>query len=174
MATTRPLQILIDFWKQIQSQWSSDPLERCRWIRFPAIRKSRSEGQKDQLARDGENAAEQFLTEKGYTVLHRNIRFPEGELDIVAKSGKMLVFIEVKTRQTETFGQPYHFVSEQKQRRQAAIASRFLSICRLQNVPIRFDVISIVLPSGQPPKIEHIENAFLISDIFPCYTTCTV
>ena len=139
-------------------------MERCKWIRFPAIRKSRSEKPKDQLARAGENAAAQYLEAKGYTILHQNIRFPEGELDFVAKSGKTLVFIEVKTRQTNKFGEPYLSVSEQKQRRQVAMASRFVSICRLHDVPVRFDVVSIVFPAGQPPKIEHIENAFRIAD----------
>ena len=164
MPTERPLQILMNFWHQLRSQWSSDPLERCRWIRFPATRQSRSEGEKDQLARAGEDAAALYLASKGYVILHRNIRFPEGELDLVAKSGKTLVFIEVKTRKTEDFGKPYHFVSEQKQRRQVAMASRFISICRLKSVPARFDIVSVILSPEQPPKIEHIEHAFSVQD----------
>jgi len=165
MVAKRMIQIMIDCWKQIQSQWSSDPLERCRWVRFPAIRQSRSQKSKDQLARAGEEAAAHYLASKGYTLLHRNIRFSEGELDVVAKWEKTLVFIEVKTRKTDKFGQPYHFVSEKKQRRQIAMASRFVSICRLQGVPVRFDVVSVVLPPEQPPKIEHIENAFQVKDL---------
>ena len=165
MTTKRSIQILIDFWKQIRSQWSSDPLERCRWIRFPSTRKTRSKKEKDQLARAGENAAVQHLESKGYTILQRNIRFPEGELDLVAKWKKTLVFIEVKTRKTEQFGKPYLSVSERKQRRQVTMASRFVSICRLQHVPVRFDVVSIVLPPEQPPKIEHVENAFMVKDL---------
>ena len=151
--------------QQLCSQWSSDPLERCRWIKFPAIRQSLSEMPKDRLARVGEDAAAHYLTSKGYTILHRNIRFPEGELDFVAKWEKTLVFIEVKTRVTEKFGQPYQFVSDKKQRRQVVMASRFVSICRLQTVPVRFDVVSVVLPPEKPPKIEHIENAFRVNDL---------
>ena len=165
MTAKRLIQMLFDCWRQIQSQWSSDPLERCRWIRFPSTRKSRSEGEKDQLARAGEDAAAQCLSSKGYAILHRNICFPEGELDFVAKSGKTLVFIEVKTRKTDKFGEPYHSVSKRKQRRQVALASRFISICRLQDVPVRFDVVSIVLAPDQPLKIEHIENAFQVKDL---------
>lgn len=152
-------------WEQIRSQWSSDPLERCRWIKFPVVRQSQSDTPKDQLARAGEEAAANYLTAKGYVILHRNIRFPEGELDIVAKQEKTLVVVEVKTRETDRFGKPYQFVSEQKQRRQAAMARRFLSLCRLRTVPVRFDVISIVLSPHQPPQIEHIENAFLVRDL---------
>ena len=154
-----------ELWEQIRSQWSSEPLERCRWVKFPSMRRSLSTNEKDQLARAGEEAAVHYLSAKGFTILHRNIRFPEGELDIVAKSGTTLVFVEVKTRKTEKFGQPYHFVSESKQRRQIVMASRFTSICRLRKVPVRFDVVSVVLPPEQSPKIEHIENAFQCKDI---------
>jgi len=156
---------LLEFWQQLCSQWSSDPLERCRWVKFPAARHSRSEKPKDQLARAGEDVAAQYLESKGYTVLHRNVRFPDGELDIVAKIGKTLIFAEVKTRNTEKFGQPYQFVSENKQRRQVAMASRFVSLCQLRGVAVRFDILSIVLPPGELPKIEHIENAFMVQDL---------
>ena len=158
------------FWRRLHEWWQrmpwpSDPLERCQWIQFPAARRSRSEKPKDLLARAGEEAAAHFLVSKGYTVLHRNIRFPEGELDIVAKWAKTLIFIEVKTRETDKFGLPYQFVSEKKQRRQIALASRFVSLCRLQGVAVRFDVVSVVLLPGQPAKIEHIENAFMVKDV---------
>jgi len=156
---------LCEWRDQIRSQWSSDPLERCRWIKFPSTRRSRSQNPKDCRARAGEDAAAHFLASKGYSILHRNIRFPEGELDLVAKWEKILVFIEVKTRGTEQFGQPYQFVSVDKQRRQAAMASRFMSLCRLQGIAVRFDVVSVVLPPGQPPNIEHVENAFLVKDL---------
>jgi len=151
--------------QQIWSQWSSDPLERCRWIKFSATRQSRSEKPKDQLARAGEDAASRYLASQGYSILHRNIRFPEGELDFIAKSEKTLVFIEVKTRETEQFGSPYLSVSAGKQRRQAAMANRFISLCRLWNVPVQFDIVSVILLPGQPPKIEHIENAFQVGDL---------
>ena len=154
-----------ELWKQIESQWSSDPLERCRWIKFPATRQSRSKSRKDQLARAGEEAAARFLYAKGYTVLHRNIRFPEGELDIVARQDKTLVFVEVKTRETDKFGSPHQFVSKKKQHRQVALASRFTLICRLRDVPMRFDIVSVILPPGESAKIEHIEHAFRVNDL---------
>jgi putative endonuclease len=156
---------LCEWWNQMRSQWSSDPLERCRWIKFPSTRRSRSENSKDRQARAGEDVAAYSLASKGYSILHRNLRFPEGELDIVAKWEKSLVFIEVKTRGSEQFGQPHQFVSVEKQRRQTAMASRFISLCRLRGISVRFDVVSVVLLPGQPPKIEHIENAFLVKDL---------
>ena len=129
------------------------------------VRRSRSEKPKDRLARTGEDMAAHHLGSKGYTILHRNIRFPEGELDLVAKLGRTLVFIEVKARETEKFGLPHQFVSVQKQRRLVAMANRFVSYCRLQGTAVRFDVVSVVLPSGQLPQIEHIENAFHVKDL---------
>ena len=160
-----PWNKLCKLWQQLCSQLSSDPLERCRWTKFPATRRSQSEKPKDQLASAGEDAAIHYLTTKGYTILHRNIRFPEGELDIVASFDRTLVFIEVKTRRTEKYGEPYQSVLEAKQRRQVAMASRFISLCRLQGIPLRFDVISIVLPPGGEAKIEHIEGAFVVGDL---------
>jgi putative endonuclease len=162
---------LCKLWRKIRSQLSSDPLERCRWIKFPSVRQSRSEKQKDQLARTGEDRAAQYLDSKGIDILHRNIRFPEGELDFVAHcvsplGEKTLVFIEVKTRATEEFGQPFQSVSAQKQRRQVEMANRFISMCRLQTVPVRFDVVSVVLSPDKPPKIEHYENAFRVNDVY--------
>ena len=156
---------LWNFWQQIRSQWSSDPLERCRWIKFPSIRQSQSEHPKDRRARAGEEAAVHYLAAKGYSILHRNIRFPEGEIDIVAKWGDRLVFIEVKTKETGKFGLPYQSVSGAKQRRQVSMASRFTSLCRLQAVAVQFDVISVLLPPDKPPEIEHVENAFLVNDL---------
>ena len=156
---------LCKLWGQLLSQCSNDPLERCRWIRFPVSLHSRSAKPKDQLARAGEDAAGKHLVSKGYTILHQNLRFPEGELDCIARTGKILVFIEVKTRTTEKFGKPYQFVSEAKQRRQLVLARQFISRCRLWHVPIRFDIISIVWPPGEPPQIEHIENAFMPRDL---------
>jgi putative endonuclease len=156
---------LYKLWEQVRLQWSSDPLDRCRRIKFPATRQSRSEKPKDQQARAGEEAAARHLTGKGYAILHQNIRFPEGELDLVATWEKTLIFIEVKTRQTEKFGLPYQSVSEQKQRRLTAMARRFVSLCRLSAVPVRFDVVSVVLLPNQSPKIEHIEDAFRVNDV---------
>ena len=151
-------------WEQMLSQISSDPLERCRWIKFSSSLHSRSAKLKDQLARAGEEVAAKYLVSQGYTVLQRNVRFPEGELDFIAKMEQTLVFIEVKTRTTEKFGKPYQFVTLAKQRRQLVLARQFISLCRLWHVPVRFDIISIVWPPGGQPHIEHIENAFTSRD----------
>jgi putative endonuclease len=135
-------------------------LDQCRWIRFTSALKNVSDKPKDQLARAGEEEAALLLREKGYIILQQNIRMPAGELDIVARNGSVLVFLEVKTRRKKEFSQPSETVKAAKRQRQINMAQQFLSICHITDVPIRFDIISVVWPVDAPPKIQHIENAF--------------
>ncbi|MDR0336286.1 MAG: YraN family protein [Planctomycetaceae bacterium] len=151
-------------WDDLRSQCSKKPLEQCRWIRFAAALKNVSDCPKDQLARAGEEEAVWLLREKGYIILQQNIRIPEGELDIVARKNSLLVFVEVKTRQKQKFGKPSDAVKNAKRQRQIIIAQQFMSLCRITNVPIRFDIISILWPPNSPPTLQHIENAFSIND----------
>lgn len=152
------------FLGELKSQISNDPLDRCRWVRFPSTLKSISNKAKDQLARAGEEEAEIMLREKGYIVMHRNLRFPRGELDIVARDGRTLVFLEVKTRRSGDYGRPYEAVKEAKQRRQIALARRYIYLCGLGAVDVRFDIVSIVWPEDGPPEFEHLEDAFRPND----------
>lgn len=162
----RPWRRVRRFFDAIRSQFSSDPLDRCRWMRLPSSLQNTSEKPKDRLARAGEDAAADFLEDNGYVILHRNIRFPEGELDIVARQDAELVFVEVKTRQSDEFGSPELAVSPNKQRRQMAAAGRFISLCRLHHVPVRFDIVSVLWTPDAPPKIEHHRNAYRANDLF--------
>lgn len=169
----RPERLKPSFWKRLRrflddlrSQFSRDPLDRCRWVRFPSTLQNTSERSKDQLGRAGEEEAAILLREKGYVLLQQNLRFPEGELDIVARSGPTLVFVEVKTRRRKDQGAPYEAVSFGKQKRQIAAAQRFISECGLRKVTVRFDVVSIHWPKDGPPEIEHWENAYRPQDVF--------
>lgn len=163
---TRIRRRCADFVRDFLSQFSTDPLERCRWIRFPATLKSVSANPKDQLARDGENEAEVLLSRKGYGILHRNIRFPEGEIDLIVRDGKQLVFVEVKTRRKDSLGKPYEAVNAGKRKRMILLAEQFLALCQMRDVSVRFDIVSIVWPKGQPPQIDHVQNAFQARDLF--------
>jgi putative endonuclease len=148
------------FWSDFLSQFSRDPLERCRWIRLSSVLTNVSDKPKDQLARAGEEEAVFWLRENGYVILHQNIRLPEGEFDIIARHGSTLVFLEVKTRRDQNYGEPSEAVQSRKQQRQIAMAQQFLTLCHLPKIPIRFDIISIFWASDAPPQIKHIENAF--------------
>ena len=110
----------------------------------------------------GEEAAVGFLRRRAYTVLERNFRCRHGEIDIIAKKGRYIVFAEVKLRKNAEHGAAMEFVTAAKQRRIITTARLWLSThdCELQP---RFDVIEIYAPDGlqtRRPLIRLIEDAF--------------
>jgi len=113
------------------------------------------------LGARGEEAAVKLLRRRGYTILCRNYRCPLGELDIVAREGETIVFVEVKTRSTEEYGDPLEAVGWGKQRKLARLAQHFLLTHRLHGSPCRFDVVSVVIGTdGRVHSIDHIPDAF--------------
>ena len=112
----------------------------------------------NELGREGEEEAARFLTEKGYTILHRNWRAGRKELDIVARQGRLLVVVEVKTRRDDTFGLPEDAVSDRKIRRIVSSTDTYLRKFAI-DLPVRFDIITVT--GNEPPyRVEHIEEAF--------------
>jgi putative endonuclease len=108
----------------------------------------------------GEEIAVKYLRGRKYTVLDRNYRCKCGEVDIIAREGKTIVFVEVKTRRNASFGPPQLSVTHFKQRQISKTALLYLSSKKIENVPARFDVIAICLREQEKTIIEHIENAF--------------
>ncbi len=96
------------------------------------------------------------MIEKGYTILARNFHCRGGELDIVAKKGDLVVFVEVKARSSDDYGYPSEFVTPRKRKHLRECARYFLLSNGLDNVDIRFDVVGI---TGK--NVEWIENAFM-------------
>ena len=115
-----------------------------------------------QLGQDGEQFAVQRLTDDGWTVLDRNWRCREGELDIVARDRDgTLVFCEVKTRSSTWFGEPSEAVGRVKAGRIRTLALRWLEAHpTLRGGEVRFDVISVVRRRGFAPELEHLRAAF--------------
>ena len=111
------------------------------------------------LGKLGEDLACEELSRRGYAVLARRYRTRFGEIDIVAREGETTVFVEVKTRDGDMFGDGAAAVTSWKQRRVAAMAVDYLARHRLQDQPCRFDVIAIDV-SATPPRIEVYVNAF--------------
>ncbi len=107
----------------------------------------------------GEEMARRFLEQKGFKILEVNYRTRWGELDLVARDGETLVFVEVKTRTQGRFGSPLDAVTEDKQRRVIRMAQTYLLERRVKDRPMRFDVIGIDLAGGTP-RIDWIPNAF--------------
>ena len=109
----------------------------------------------------GEDLAVELLVNKGYRILDRNWRSGHKEIDIVAMDGDILVVVEVKTRKTNSFGDPDIAVGVLKQRLLAWAADAYIRYHNL-DVNIRFDVVSIVI-TDKKHIIEHIEDAFVVS-----------
>ncbi len=109
----------------------------------------------------GENVACRYLEEKDYDILCRNYRTRFGEADIIAKDDEVFVFVEVKTRRNNKFGEPSEAVNYYKQQRIKKVAMSYTDTI---NNDIRFDVIEVfyapVYDSCEITRINHIENAF--------------
>ena len=112
----------------------------------------------------GEERAALYLRLHGYKIVERNFRCRQGEIDIIARKGDVVAFVEVKQRKNADFGEAREFVTFSKQRRIIAAAELWLlkTGCGLQP---RFDVIEVYAPAGTRtlfPEIHHIENAFSV------------
>lgn len=112
----------------------------------------------DALGRLGEDLAAAHLARLGLTVLERNYRSRQGEIDIVARDGNVLVICEVKTRSTDLFGHPLAAVDHRKLRRMRKVAMDWVSERGVWPSAIRFDVIGIVESSPGRPVLEHLRD----------------
>lgn len=113
------------------------------------------------LGKRGEAAAERFLVRRGCKMLARGEREKIGELDLVALDGEVIVFVEVKTRQSAEMGHPAEAVTTDKQRRITRAALSWLKRHGLLEYAARFDVIAVTWPENtRHPTIEHFPNAF--------------
>jgi putative endonuclease len=117
---------------------------------------------KDTLGRWGEKQAAKFLKRQGLRILVKNARSTVGEIDLVAREGGELVFVEVKTRTSGGFGGPLRAVNPAKRRKLVQLARTFLAQNHLgDDTPCRFDIVGITLAEdGKTPEIEYVPDAF--------------
>lgn len=113
-----------------------------------------------QFGQTGERHAERFLRKLGYRTVTRNYRCSTGEIDLVVLDGKMIVFVEVKTRADAEHAAPQDAVTRMKQQRVISAAKAFIQQTHSQNRAFRFDVVAITMAGRKPGKIEHFQNAF--------------
>jgi putative endonuclease len=111
------------------------------------------------FGRAGEQLAAGHLERNGCTILDRNWRCAEGEIDLVVRRGRQLIFCEVKARRSLRWGAPSEAVSWRKQARLRHLAGRWMREHRVRAAEIRFDVVSIVACGGRV-ELEHIRGAF--------------
>jgi len=114
---------------------------------------------RDALGDRGENMAAKYLRTQGMKIIVRNFRTDVGEIDIIAREGKTLVFVEVKTR-VDDDPTPEQQVNSVKQHQITKAARTYLARYGVPQPPARFDVVAIVWPQGRQPRIRHTPAAF--------------
>lgn len=114
-----------------------------------------------QIGDDGEELAVAYLESKGYTILERNYHFERAEVDIVAYDNETyIIFVEVKIRSSNRYGEPEEYVDREKIENVYKAAEAWIYERKMDGVPVRFDVISILQQNNEAPDIKHFENAF--------------
>lgn len=114
--------------------------------------------EKHELGKRGEAFALHLLVSKGFKIIATNWRFRKDEVDIIAKDDKFLVIVEVKTRSTNYFGEPFTAVTKKKQGFLIRAANAYIEEYDI-DLECRFDIISIVFAKNKH-QVEHIEDAF--------------
>lgn len=113
----------------------------------------------NELGKIGEEIAAQYMLANGYKILRRNFYFDRAEIDIIAqKEEDTVVIVEVKTRNSDYFGDPQSFVTPNKIKLLVKVANHFI-VSNDLDVEVRFDIIAI-LKNNKQERLEHIENAF--------------
>ena len=122
--------------------------------------RQREMGEDQSLGRRGEDIAQRFLQRSGIIVVDRNYRMASGggELDLVGWEGDTLVFVEVKTRETDAHGAPDRAIGPQKERNLVRAAREYARHAEVPWQKVRFDVVSIVLQT--PPAVTHFRDVF--------------
>ena len=135
------------------------------WIGFFSRRKALSPKKrlaKDLFGEEGEKRAAKFLKSMGYKIIARNVQFSIGEIDLIARIDKTIVFVEVKTRHVADFCHPREVVDKKKCLKIKQMAKLYYRNKKysIKRFVIRFDIITLIWPEGKPPKIEHFVDAF--------------
>jgi putative endonuclease len=137
------------------------------WVNLLAKLKARFAGkaEPENLRRGnlGERAAKRHLQKAGLKFITANFRSRRGELDLVFRDGDCLVFVEVKTRSNEDWTRPAAAVDARKRRLLSRCALDYLRLLKNPPVKIRFDVVEVLLYSGDVAEVRHLPNTFGLS-----------
>jgi putative endonuclease len=124
------------------------------------VEKSDNPEMKDDLGKKGEEIAQAYLASKGYKILDVNWHFGHKEIDVVARQGKEIVVVEVKTRLENYAEEPWEAVTTSKIRNIVEVAEAWL-LANHVDLETRFDVISVVMKKDGSHLLEHFEGAFI-------------
>ncbi len=111
------------------------------------------------LGQRGELLAEAYLRAKGYAIVEMNWRCLLGEIDVVARDGETLVFVEVRSRRAGDTAPAFESIGPRKQTRMVAAAYEYLAAHKLDEAEWRIDVVAVAIQRGRQPLVEHVENA---------------
>lgn len=114
----------------------------------------------EPLGKQGENIAVRHLKRAGYRILDRNVKLGRYEIDIIAREGDTVAFVEVKTRRTNTFAEPEANVNHTKQEHIRRAARTYIYRHPEPNTYYRYDIVSVVLPEIGKPAVTLFRNAF--------------
>ena len=123
---------------------------------------SESAADKRRLVRRGEKLAKRYLKKRGCRYVTSNYSTRQGEIDLIMQDAETIVFVEVKTRQSEDFAHGEQSVNFPKQKHLSAAARHFIHMNRLHDHPCRFDVVAVAIPDKGKPVIRHWPNAFTL------------
>ena len=112
------------------------------------------------IGQAAEEAAARWLARAGLAVLERNVRFREGEIDLVCREGDIVVFVEVKCRRAAWGEGPGEAVAWHKRRRLIRLAQRWLRMRRLDHARCRFDVVAVTVEADGTGTVRHLPAAF--------------
>jgi putative endonuclease len=112
-----------------------------------------------QKGKSGESLAAEFLKNRGMKILGQNVHCALGEIDLVVLDEKTIVFVEVRSRFTKSYGLPQESITISKQKRLTRLAQWYLKRYNLEHKPARFDIIAITWTAGEP-TLKWIPNAF--------------
>ncbi len=159
------------WWRRLAVWWRREPWRewslrwraRCSGSHNPVLFGRRLSN--TELGRLGELHAARWLAARGRKVLYRNYRGQHrGEVDLVCRHGRVLTFVEVKTRGGDAFGRPADAVTPDKQRLVRRGAQDWLRRLGHPPIPIRFDIVEVLLVPGHLPRLNVIEDAFQLPD----------
>jgi len=132
------------------SQWREALAEKWRWFWGLKPQAGSATAVRGRL---GEEAAALFLRERGWKIVARNWRHGRDELDLVARDGEVLVFIEVRTRTVQALVPGYHSVTGRKKRALSRAAQAYLQGLAMPPAHFRFDIVEVKVSDSGPPEI---------------------
>ncbi len=138
------------------------------WLKNHLSRRTSEEPAHLKMGRWGEEMAAKRLKKKRFKIVGQRVRVGRhDEIDLIAKDGSTLVFVEVKTRKNENYGRPFSAVNKAKRKHLSRAAVAWLKREKTEPDFIRFDVVEVIgEPGGDAPEIRHLENAFPLNPAY--------